>query len=160
MAESDEQPARAGDNGVLLQPQKIYVKDVSFESPNSPEIFQTQWDPSLGIDMGQQVTDLGEGLYEVVLSMTATMKCGDTVAYLVEVRQAGIFAIKGMERAQLLHILNVFCPQMLYPYACSASTELVARGGFPQLLFAPVSFEAIYHQRQMETESAKAEARQ
>jgi preprotein translocase subunit SecB len=158
MAESDEQPSSADDNGVVLHPQKIYVKDVSFETPNSPEIFKKQWEPSLVIDMGQEVTELGEHFYEVVLSLTATVKCGDMVAYLAEVQQAGIFVIKGVERENLLHIINVFCPRTLYPYACSAATELVARGGFPQLLFAPVSFEAIYQQRQME--SAKAESMQ
>lgn len=154
MADTDEQPSNAGDNGVILHPQKIYVKDISFEAPNSPGIFKQQWEPSLVIDMSQEVSELGDDFYEAVLSLTATVKCGDAVAYLVEVKQAGIFAIKGMERDALLQILNVFCPRMLYPYACAAATELVARGGFPQLLFAPVSFEAIYHERQLEAAGA------
>lgn len=154
MAESEGQSSNAGNNGVVLQPQKIYVKDISFEAPNSPEVFKAQWEPSLVIDMGQEVTELGSEFYEAVLSLTATVKCADTVAYLVEVKQAGIFAIKGMDRDSLLQVLNVFCPRMLYPYACAAATELVARGGFPQLLFAPVSFEAIYHERQLEAAGA------
>jgi preprotein translocase subunit SecB len=150
MAESDTQPSSAEENNAVLQPQRIYVKDVSFETPNSPEIFKKQWEPALGIDIGQKVIDLGDDFFEVTLTLTATMKCGDSTAYLAEVQQAGIFLIKGISEDKLLHILNVYCPRMLYPYACSAATELVARGGFPQLLLAPVSFDAIYRQRQAE----------
>jgi preprotein translocase subunit SecB len=154
MAENDTQSSSGEAGNAVIQPQKIYVKDVSFEIPNSPAIFQKAWEPALSVDLGQAVTRLGQDVYEVVLSLTTTMKCADVTAYLAEVHQAGIFTIKGMEEEQLAHILNIYCPRTLYPYACSAVTELVARGGFPQLMLAPVSFEAIYHQRQMEAESA------
>jgi preprotein translocase subunit SecB len=154
MAENDTQSSSGESGSAVIQPQKIYAKDVSFETPNSPAIFQKGWEPALTVDLGQAVTRLGEDVYEVVLSLTATMKCGDATAYLAEVQQAGIFTIKGIEEEKLLHILNIYCPRTLYPYACSALTELVARGGFPQLMLAPVSFEAIYHQRQMEADSA------
>ena len=158
MAESDAQSSSPEENNVVLQPQKIYLKDISFETPNSPEIFKLKWEPSLGVDIGQRVVELADDLYEVTLALTATMKCGNSTAYLAEAHQAGIFLIKGIGEEKLLHILNVYCPRMLYPYACSAVSEAVTRGGFPQLLLAPVSFEAIYRQRQIEASGGDKKA--
>jgi len=156
MAENETQsePGEAG-NAVIM-PQKIYAKDMSFETPNSPAIFQKEWEPALSVEVGQTVTSLEEYVYEVILTLTATMKCGNIIAYLAEVHQAGIFTISGISKEKVDHILNVYCPRTLYPYACAAVTDLVARGGFPQLMLAPISFEAVYHQRQMEAESAES----
>jgi preprotein translocase subunit SecB len=147
MAESDVQTSPGEVNSVAIQTQKIYVKDISFETPDSPAIFTKEWTPTLTVDLGQKVIELAEDLYEVVLTLTATMKTGDSTAYLTEVQQAGIFIIKGLGEEKLMHVLNVYCPRSLYPYACSAASEIVTRGGFPQLLLAPVNFKAIYHKR-------------
>lgn len=151
MAESDVQASPGEENNIVIQTQKIYIKDVSFEAPNSPAVFTKVWTPSLTVDLGQKVIELTEDLYEVVLTLTATMKSEDLTAYLAEVQQAGIFILKGIGEEKLMNILNVYCPRTLYPYACSAATEIVTRGGFPQLLLAPVSFESIYHKRKMNT---------
>ena len=98
----------------------------------------------------------GDGVYEVVLVLTATTTVDDTTAYLAEVHQAGIFTIQNTEPQQLDHLLGVFCPQMLYPYACATLTDLVTRGGFPQLVLAPLNFDAIYQQRLHEAQQHAA----
>jgi preprotein translocase subunit SecB len=151
MAETDIQASPGEENNVVIQTQKIYVKDVSFEAPNSPAIFAEDWNPSLSVDLQQNVNELTKDLYEVVLTLTTTMKSKDATAYLAEVQQAGIFMIKGVRKENLTNILSVYCPRTLYPYACSAAAEIVARGGFPQLLLAPVSFDAIHRQRLQNT---------
>jgi preprotein translocase subunit SecB len=151
MAETDVQTSPGEDNNIVIQTQKIYVKDVSFEAPNSPAIFTEDWNPSLSVDLQQKVNELAKDIYEVVLTLTTTMKSKDATAYLAEIQQAGIFILKGIRKEKLMNILNVHCPRTLYPFACSAATEVVARGGFPQLLLAPVSFDAIYRQRLQDT---------
>jgi preprotein translocase subunit SecB len=146
---AEEQPAAPGEeNKAALRPEKIYLKDVSFETPNSPTIFTLEWQPQLNFDIGQKVARVSdEGLYEVVLVLTATTTVGDQTAYLAEVHQAGIFTIQGADQAQLDRLLAVFCPRMLYPYACATMSDLVSKGGFPQLLLAPLDFQSMYQQR-------------
>ncbi len=146
---AEEQPAASGEeNKAALRPEKIYLKDVSFETPNSPTIFTLEWQPQLNFDIGQKVTKVSdEGLYEVVLVLTATTKVSEQTAYLAEVQQAGIFTIQGTDQEQLDRLLGVFCPRMLYPYACAAMSDLVSKGGFPQLLLAPLNFDLLYQQR-------------
>lgn len=156
MAE-EQQAASTEENKVALRPEKIYVKDVSLETPNSPTIFTQEWQPKLNFDIGQKVTKVSDdGLYEVVLVLTATTTVDDMTAYLAEVHQAGIFTIQNTEPQQLDHMLGVFCPQMLYPYACATLTDLVTRGGFPQLVLAPLNFDAIYQQRLHEAQQHAA----
>jgi preprotein translocase subunit SecB len=147
MAENKTQPSPGEAGNPLIMPQKIYVKDISFEAPNSPAVFTRDWNPSLSFDLGQKTTRLSDDLFEVVLSLTVTIKCDDTTAYLVEIHQAGIFMLKDADEERSLYMLNVYCPHMLYPYACSAAAEVVTRGGFPQLFLTPVNFEAVYHKR-------------
>ena len=147
MAE-EQQAASTEENKVALRPEKIYVKDVSLETPNSPTIFTQEWQPKLNFDIGQKVTKVSDdGLYEVVLVLTATTTVDDMTAYLAEVHQAGIFTIQGTNQQQLDSLLAVFCPRMLYPYACAAMSDLVSKGGFPQLMLAPLDFESMYRQR-------------
>lgn len=131
--------------------QRIYVKDLSLECPNSPAIFLQDWEPELNLDLGTDAkNDLGDGVREVVLTVTATVKVKDKVAFLVEVKQAGIFSLKGFEKDQLKHLLGSFCPNILYPYAREAVTDAVVRAGFPQLYLAPVNFDALYEQHLQE----------
>jgi preprotein translocase subunit SecB len=133
--------------------QRIYVKDLSFETKNTPAIFQQRWEPELSLDLNANHTLLEENVYEVVLSVTATVKNQNEIAFLVEVQQAGIFTIQGAPKAQLDHLLGSFCPNILFPYAREAITTEVIRGSFPQLVLAPINFDALYMQ-QMEKQNA------
>ena len=144
----DEQPeAQADDNKKIMRPQKIYLKDVSFESPNSPELFATKWDPKLGVEMNSSTSVLGDDVYEVILTVTATVSVEDKTAFLSEVHQAGIFILKGHEPDILQQVQQVYWLNTLYPYACAALSDLVTKGGFPQLLLPPMNFRALYAQK-------------
>lgn len=127
--------------------QRIYVKDSSFEAPGTPAAFQQQWEPELSLDLNTKYNKLEQHVYEVVLSVTATVKNQNSVAFLVEVKQAGIFTIEGAESQQLDHLLGSFCPSLLFPYAREAITSHVIRGSFPQLVLAPINFDALYMQQ-------------
>lgn len=133
--------------------QKIYIKDVSFETPKSPQIFIEKWDPSVDFNLGTRVEPLEENLYEVALTVTVTVKSGESVAYLVEVTQAGIFALNGFADQEMGPMIGSFCPNILFPYAREAVSDLVAKGGFPQLLLAPVNFDALYAQHVQQMQS-------
>lgn len=126
--------------------QKIYTKDLSFETPNSPKIFMEKWEPSVDFNLGTRVETVDKNLYEIVLTTTITAKIGSATAYLVEVNQAGIFTIAGFSEQELGPMIGSFCPNMLFPYAREVVSDLIAKGGFPQLLLAPVNFDALYAQ--------------
>lgn len=126
--------------------QKIYTKDISFETPNSPKVFIEKWEPSVDFNLSTHVETLENSLYEVALTITITVKSGDTTAYLVEVNQAGIFALNGFNDQEMGPMIGSFCPNILFPYAREVVSDLVAKGGFPQLLLAPVNFDALYAQ--------------
>lgn len=125
--------------------QKIYLKDISFEAPHTPLVFTEKWAPNIDLQLSSTSHTIDENLYEVVLTVTVTAKLGDKSAFLVEVQQAGIFMIQGIGE-NLGHILGSFCPNILFPFAREAVADLVTRGGFPQLLLAPVNFDALYAQ--------------
>jgi preprotein translocase subunit SecB len=128
--------------------QRLYIKDLSFESPNAPALFQTEWQPEVNIDLNVGHQALEDGNYEVVLTVTVTTKGGEKTAFLAEVKQAGIFTIAGFPKEQLDHMLGAFCPNILYPYAREAISDVVTRGSFPQLLLSPINFDALYQQQQ------------
>ncbi len=136
--------------------QKIYVKDLSFESPNAPAVFTSDFQPQVNVELNTNGQGIGENIYEVILSITVTVKQGDNTAYLVEVQQSGIFNIQGMPEDQMAGMLAVFCPSIIFPYAREAISDVVTRGGFPQLLLAPVDFNAMYaqHLEQQKTQQA------
>jgi preprotein translocase subunit SecB len=127
--------------------QNVYIKDISFETPHSPHIFAEQWKPQMELEMSNDVNNLNEGIYEVILNLTATVKIGEKTAFLVEVHQAGIFAIKGFAEDRLSYMLNSYCPNVLFPYAREMISSIVARGGFQPLWLAPINFDAVYAQR-------------
>ena len=133
-------------DGPAFTIQRIYVKDVSFETPHAPEIFREEWKPEVNVDLQTKTNHLEDTIYEVVLHLTVTVKMGEKVAFLVEVHQAGIFTLKGFPQEQLAHALGSMCPNILYPYARETISDIVIRGGFPQLLLAPVNFDALYMQ--------------
>ncbi|MCH1921520.1 protein-export chaperone SecB [Shewanella sp. A3A] len=135
--------------------QRVYVKDVSFETPNSPAIFQKEWTPEVKLDLDTRSSKLGDDVYEVILSLTATATLGEETAFLCEVQQAGIFTISGLTEPQMAHSIGAYCPNVLFPYARETIASLVSRGTFPQLNLAPVNFDALFAQY---VQSRQAEA--
>ncbi len=126
--------------------QKIYTKDISFETPNAPKVFTLKWEPALDLNLGTHVEPLENSMYEVSLTITVTVKIADSTAYLVEVNQAGIFSVAGFSDQEMGPMLGSFCPNILFPYAREVVSDLVSKGGFPQLILAPVNFDALYMQ--------------
>ena len=135
--------------------QRIFIKDLSFESPKSPEIFRTQWQPKINLELNSKHLALEEDLYDVTLQITVTARDeADEVVYLSEIQQSGIFLIKGIEEEQLKQTLGAFCPSVLFPYARESIDSLVVKGSFPPLMLAPVNFDAIYEQGLQQREQA------
>ena len=131
--------------------QKLYLKDASFESPNSPAVFQQgDWQPEVNVQLNTEGKTLSEGVHEVILSVTVTAKQGENTAFLVEVKQAGVFQMAGFEEEQMKGMMGAYCPEVLFPFAREAIADLVAKGGFPQLILAPVNFNALYMQHQQQ----------
>lgn len=133
--------------------QRVYVKDLSFETKNTPVVFQQEWKPDLSLNLQIENKKLEADTYEVVLTVTTTVKNQNEIAFLVEVKQAGIFTIMGAPEEQLSHLLGSFCPSLLFPYAREAITSEVVRGSFPQLVLAPINFDAIYMQQMEEKQT-------
>jgi len=136
--------------------QKIFTKDISFETPNSPKIFTEKWEPTVDFNLGTNVETLEDALFEVSLSVTVTVKCKESTAYLVEVTQSGIFSLAGFSEQEMGPMVGSFCPNILFPYAREVVSDLVAKGGFPQLLLAPVNFDALYAQHLQQAQQAQA----
>ena len=141
--------------------QRIYTKDLSFETPNTPQVFTLEWKPESNLSLNSEVNKLGDDAFEVVLSITVTTKVGDKTAYLVEVQQAGIFTVKGFPNEEMGPMLGAYCPNILFPYAREVVSDLVIKGGFPQLLLTPVNFDHLFQQhlqQQQGNQEAPAES--
>ncbi|ALZ75520.1 protein-export chaperone SecB [Rheinheimera sp. F8] len=156
MADEQLNPA-ADEQQVPFAIQRIYVKDISFESPNAPAIFRKEWQPEVKLDLDTRSEKLEDNMFEVILSLTVTTTVGGETAFLCEVQQAGIFAVPELQDAQMAHMLASFCPNILFPYARETVANLVNRGTFPQLNLAPVNFDALFaqyvQQRQAEAQA-------
>lgn len=138
--------------------QRVYMKDSSFEIPNAPGVFQQKWEPELTLDLNTTHKMLEDNVYEVILTVTATVKNEKSIAFLAEVQQAGIFTIQGAPEEQLDHLLGSFCPNILFPYAREVITSNVIRGSFPQLVLAPINFDALYvQQKEKSVEAVETE---
>lgn len=155
---TEENPQAGADTGQQFGILRVYIKDVSFETPNSPTVFTQEFRPDVSLQLNSTVKRLEESLYEVVLSVTATSKHADSTAFLVEVQQAGIFQIQGFEDAQRRHMLGAFCPETLYPFAREVVADLVVKGGFPPLLLSPVNFDAFFQQQQQNRAKVQGES--
>ncbi len=143
--------------GVQVGINRIYTKDVSFEAPNSPEIFQDpEFKPEIKMEMNSKSRKVADDFYEVVLSITLTAAQGEKTGFLVEVQQAGLFGVRGLDDNQLRHLLSTFCPESLYPYAREVISGLVNKGGFPPIYLAPVNFDALFR-AQMEQAAQQAQ---
>jgi preprotein translocase subunit SecB len=126
--------------------QKFYVKDLSFETPSSPQIFLEKWEPDVNVQLGNKASQLSEDTHEVVLEVTVTAKLKEKTAFLVEVHMAGIFYLSGYDEVQLAAMTGSACPQILFPYVREVVSDVVTRGGFPQLLLTPINFDILYRQ--------------
>ncbi len=141
---ADEQPNPAPQKQLLLQ--KIYVKDLSFESPKAPLVFTTNVSPQTQLNVRSSAQEVAPDTQEVTLTITVEAKDKDTTLFLAEVAQAGIFFVQGYTPEERSILIGSFCPNTLYPFAREAISELVTRGGFPPLLLQPLNFDAIYAQ--------------
>jgi len=127
--------------------EKIYVKDLSLEAPNAPQIFLQKENPQVSIELQNKAAKIDDGVFEAVLTITVTSKIQDKVAFLVEVAQAGIFQIRNVPEENTSAILGITCPNILFPYAREAVSDMVTRAGFPSVLLNPINFEALYAQQ-------------
>jgi preprotein translocase subunit SecB len=133
--------------------QRVYTKDISFETPNSPAIFQQEWKPETSVNLNTEVNKLNDNVYEVTLSVTVTTKLGEQTAYLAEVNQAGIVSVKGFSDQEMGPLLGAYCPNQLFPYIRETVSDLIMKGSFPQLVLQPVNFDMLYaqhHQQRVE----------
>lgn len=141
----------ADDTGAAQAPQpqfnirRIYLKDMSFESPRAPQIFDATTQPQIDLQLGAGAAQIGENLHEVVVNVTATVRSGEDTVFLVEVQQGGIFLVRGFaNNAERGAVLGGYCPSLLFPFAREAVCDFVQKAGFPQLLLQPINFEAMY----------------
>jgi len=147
MTEENTQEAAAQEAPkVEFSLQRIYLKDLSFEAPQGSEAFRRQWKPQVQQDLGTKVKKLDNDHYDVTLKLTITVKDGEETMYLVEVEQAGIFLIKGLEEQQLTTVLNTQCPNIIFPYARETVDGVVTKGTFPALMLPPINFDAVFQQ--------------
>jgi preprotein translocase subunit SecB len=159
MAKAPKSPKAAPQKNEAAQPgftiEKLYVKDASIEVPGAPQIFTNRTAPQINVELGNSATKLDDGVFEVSIKVTVTAKIEETTAFLVEVTQCGIFAIKGIPDENLEAVLAITCPNILFPYAREAVSDMVTRAGFMPVLLNPINFEALYAQQQAEQNTSQ-----
>ena len=146
MAEQDQSP--------VFQIQRIYLKDLSLEQPNSPQVLLEQTQPQVDIQLGMAAEAIAEGVFEVTVTGTVTTKVGERVLFLVEAKQAGIFEIRNIPPEQQQGVLGVACPQIIYPYLRAIVSDVCTRAGFPPILLAEVNFQAMFEAQQAQMSQA------
>lgn len=161
MTEETNQPAAAaGDataNSAEFNLQRVYLKDLSFESPLGARAFTRQWKPQVNQDLSTKIARLDDDHYEVVLHFTITVKDDSDTLYLVEIQQAGVFLAKGINDQQLSGLLNTQCPAILFPYARETIDSVVIKGTFPALMLPPINFDALFQQAIAQAQAKQAE---
>jgi preprotein translocase subunit SecB len=145
MIMADQQPTTAAPEQQFAL-QRIFVKDLSYEVPMGAQVFTKQWQPQVQVDLNTRSDHITDDIYEAVLTITITAKLGTETAFLIELQQAGLFLVKGLDGEQLRRVLLIMCPNILFPYAREAIDALSLRGSFPPLMLQPVNFEALYMQ--------------
>ena len=140
----------AGTTQPTFQVEKLYVKDLSLEVPNAPQVYMQAESPQLEIQVRHEAAPFAEGLYDVVVTVTVTARAGDRTIFLAEVAQAGIFTARAIPQDDLEPLLAIGCPTILYPYAREAISDLVTRAGFPAVVLQPISFEQMYMERRQQ----------
>lgn len=143
-------PTPAANNTPQLILQQIYLKDCSYEAPNGPRIPAAEWNPKFALNLNTTSNEVGPEMREVVLTVTVEAKVGEKVAYLVELKQAGLFLVRNCAPEDLKKIIGSVCPSVLFPYARAACSELITQGGFPQFLLPPVNFESLFERSMAE----------
>ena len=148
MTDASDQAANNESKDNRFEILKIYLKDLSYESPLAPGIFtkEADWRPEINLQLNAESHPLGDDLYEVVLDLNVSQRHEDKVILMVEIKQAGVFRIKGFEKPQLGHMLGAYCPNLLFPYAREVVSDVVNKGGLPQLVLQPINFDALYAQ--------------
>ncbi len=152
---AEEQPQTTNDKQLALQ--KIYVKDLSFESPKAPNVFATNVSPQTQLNIRTSSQEVAPNVQEVTLTLTVEAKDQDTTLFLIEVAQAGIFSMQGYTADEHSLLVGSFCPNTLYPFAREAIADIVTKGGFPQLLLQPINFDALYSQAMQERNGGSAQ---
>ena len=137
--------------------QKIYTKDISFETPSSPEVFREEWKPELDLQLTNEYKQLDDNNHDVTLVATVTAKLGDKTAFLIEVKQSGIFSLIGYSNEEIAPLIGNHCPTILFPYIREVISDIVLKGGFPQLVLAPVNFDALYMNQVEQAKQAAAQ---
>ncbi|PUA28177.1 MAG: protein-export chaperone SecB [Cellvibrio sp. 79] len=162
--ENNQQAAEAaeGAQGPIFAIQRIYLKDISFETPMGPEAFTKAFKPNIQQDLNIQANQIEDGLFEVVLFLTITASIENRAVFLVEVKQAGLFGIANIDGPAVTQLINTACPQILFPYAREAVDSILGRGSFPPLMLAPINFDAVFVQaitaaQQQAAEQAQSE---
>jgi preprotein translocase subunit SecB len=157
MAQEDSANQAAVSDQPVFGIEKLYIKDASLEVPNAPQIFTDRTSPQVSVELANAAQKIEDGIFDVSIKVTVTAKIGDKTAFLVEVAQAGIFVVRNMSEENLEPVLAVACPNILFPYAREAISDLVTRAGFMPVLLNPINFEALYmQQKQAEESGAKA----
>jgi preprotein translocase subunit SecB len=144
------------DETPVFQIQRMYLKDLSLEQPNSPQILLEQAQPQVDINLGMGAASVADGVYEVTVTATVTTKVGDKVLFLVEAKQAGIFEIRNVPEDQMQGIISIVCPQMIYPYLRAIVSDVCTRAGFPPILLTEVNFQAMFEAQQQQQQAAAA----
>ncbi len=139
-------------NEPRLHMQTIYAKDISLETPNSPEIFLEEYTPDMKVSLGNGVKELQNDAYEADLQVTVTATVGEKTAFIAEVKYGGVYNISGYDKATIAKILRTFCPEQLFPYVREAISELISRAGFPRFILTPVNFNSLYEQARHEAQ--------
>ena len=152
-AGSEQAPDQASAPQPSFQIVKLYVKDISLEVPNAPQVFMEAESPQLEIQVRNEAMQFADGLFDVTVSVTVTARAGEKTVFLVEAAQSGIFSVNGIPQADLEPLLAIACPTILYPYAREAISDLVTRAGFPAVVLQPVSFEQMYMERRQQAAS-------
>lgn len=140
----------ADDQTPVFQIQRVYLKDLSLEQPNSPQILLEQSQPQVEINLGLAAAPITDGIYEVSVTATVTTKVGDKTLFLIEAKQAGIFEIRNIPQEQLQQIIGIACPQIVYPYLRAIVSDVCTRAGFPPVLLAEVNFQAMFEAQQQQ----------
>lgn len=140
----------------IFQIQRVYLKDLSLEQPNSPQILLNQEQPGVDIQLGVEATPVAEGLFEITVTATIHAKIADKTVFLVEAKQAGIFEIRNLPAEQMGPLMGIACPQIVYPYLRGNVADVIQRGGFPPVHLAEINFQAMYDQQQAEAATAVA----
>ena len=138
------------DETPVFQIQRMYLKDLSLEQPNSPQILLEQAQPQVDINLGMAAEPVADGIFEVTVTATVTTKVNDKVLFLVEAKQAGIFEIRHIPQDQMQGVIGIVCPQMIYPYLRAIVSDVCTRAGFPPILLTEVNFQAMFEAQQQQ----------